>query len=69
MAHSGNTLTEGHYVAMVRSQGGNGFVICNDHKIDDSKTKEQVLSRAEGTAFQSYLLVYQKTGGRMANCV
>lgn len=69
VAHDGNTLTGGHYVAMVRSQGGNGFVICNDRMIDDMKTKEQVLSLAEGTDFQSYLLVYQKTGGRMANCV
>lgn len=67
VAHDGNTLKGGHYVAMVRSQGGNGFVFCNDEKIDDKKTKEQVLARAEGAKFQSFLLVYQKTGGRMVN--
>ena len=70
VAHDGNTLKGGHYVAMVRSQGGNGFVFCNDDKeIDDKKRKEQVLARAEGTEFQSYLLVYQKIGGRMVNCI
>lgn len=67
VAHDGETLKSGHYVAMVRSQGGNGFVFCNDEKIDDKKTKEQVLARAEGAKFQSFLLVYQKTGGRMVN--
>ena len=69
VAHNGNTLTEGHYVAMVRSQKGDGFVICNDDITDDSQTKEQVLSLAESKRFQSYLLIYQKIGGRMANCV
>ena len=69
VAHNGNSLTSGHYVSMVRSQKGDGFVICNDDNTDDSKTKEQVLSMAEGKSFQSYLLIYQKTGGRMANCV
>lgn len=69
VAHRGKTLAGGHYVAMVRSQGGNGFVICNDDIIDDTKTKEQVLARAKGTAFQSYLLVYQKIGGKMVNCI
>ena len=69
VSHSGETLTGGHYVSMVRSQRGNGFVICNDEKIDDKKTKAQVLSRAEGEEFQSYLLVYQKIAGRMVNCI
>jgi uncharacterized UBP type Zn finger protein len=69
VAHHGNSLTEGHHVSMVRSQKGDGFVFCNDNTIDDSQTKEQVLSLAEGESFQSYLLIYQKTGGRMANCV
>jgi ubiquitin C-terminal hydrolase len=69
VAHSGKRLTEGHYVSMVRSQKGDGSVFCNDNTIDDSQTKEQVLSLAEGKEFQSYLLIYQKIGGGMANCV
>jgi hypothetical protein len=69
VAHSGETLTEGHYISMMRSQRGNGFVLCDDKMIDDKQTKEQVLSQAEGHKFQSYLLVYQKIGGRMANCI
>ena len=70
VAHAGETLKGGHYVSMVRSQGGNGFVFCNDdNEIDDKKTKEQVIARAEGTEFQSYVLVYQKIGGRMVNCI
>lgn len=52
---------------MVRSQRDDGFVICNDKEIDDTKTKRQVLAQANGTEFQSYLLIYQKTGGRMVN--
>jgi uncharacterized UBP type Zn finger protein len=70
VAHEGETLKGGHYVSMVRSQGGNGFVFCNDDKeIDDKKTKEQILARAQGAEFQSYVLVYQKIGGRMVNCI
>jgi ubiquitin C-terminal hydrolase len=69
VAHKGDTLIGGHYVSMVRSQKGNGFVICNDEEIDGKKTKAQVLLRAEGKEFQSYLLVYQKIGGRMVNCI
>ena len=68
VAHSGSTLSGGHYVAMVRSQKGDDFVICNDSRIDETKTKEQVLEEAVGR-FESYLLVYQKTGGRMARCI
>ncbi|KAM0710879.1 hypothetical protein Q7P35_001617 [Cladosporium inversicolor] len=70
VAHEGDTLAGGHYVSMVRSQKGNGFVFCNDViEIDDQKTKGQILARAEGTEFKSYLLVYQKIGGRMVNCM
>lgn len=67
VAHNGVTLEGGHYVAIVRSQRGDGFVICNDKEIDDTKTKRQVLAQVNGTEFQSYLLIYQKTGGRMVN--
>ena len=69
VAHSGKTLQRGHYVAMVKSQVGNGFVLCNDTTIDDESSKEQILSLAESNVCQSYLLVYQKIGGRMANCI
>jgi ubiquitin C-terminal hydrolase len=70
VAHNGTTLSGGHYVAVVRSQRGKDFVFCNDDvEIDDQLTKEQALAKLEGEEFQSYLLVYQKIGGRMVNCI
>lgn len=69
VAHDGETLDEGHYVAMVRSQSGDTFVHCNDRIIDDTQTREQVLARADSGDFRSYLLVYQKIRGRMAKCI
>ena len=69
VAHRGNTLNSGHYVAMVRSQRGDGFVLCDDIRIDDGRTKAEVLAQAESKEWQSYLLIYQKIGGKMAKCI
>jgi uncharacterized UBP type Zn finger protein len=69
ISHDGESLTGGHYVATVRSQSGGRYARCNDLKIDDKSSKETILGNAENETWQSYLLVYQKIGGRMVNCI
>lgn len=106
VAHHGDDLRSGHYVAMVRPLNGGDFVICDDERVrerpmakrrifglserksegrpktkykGESKPKAEVEAEAkakteteietETTDWQSYLLVYQKVGGKMAKCI
>jgi ubiquitin C-terminal hydrolase len=62
VSHSGTSLKGGHYIATVRSQSGDDFV-------HDRWPRGRILARAESATMQSYLLVYQKIGGRMAKCI
>jgi ubiquitin C-terminal hydrolase len=67
VAHQGPNLTQGHYVSMVRCQNGADFAECNDNSIlDEPREKASILEQAESKAYQSYMLVYQKIGGKMA---
>lgn len=59
--HQGNTLGSGHYVAKVRRQTGNGFVVANDSWVEPSMPDLH--------DYQSYILMYQKVGGKMAKCI
>lgn len=56
--HQGNTLNSGHYVAKVRRQTGNGFMVANDSQVR--------ASMPDLHDYQSYILMYQKVGGKMA---
>lgn len=61
VTHSGPSLRQGHYIAAVRCQNGVNFALCNDSRVG---TKLM-----ESESYQSYLLVYQKIGGKMAQCI
>lgn len=70
VAHSGPSLRQGHYVSMVRCQNGTDFAYCNDESVEaEPEKKESILQRAESSSFQSYLLVYQKIGGKMEKVI
>jgi ubiquitin C-terminal hydrolase len=70
VSHSGSTLAGGHYVATVRCRNGVDFVRVNDRVVTDFATdKEENLLEVDDGEFQSYIAVYQKVGGKMANCI
>lgn len=64
--HRGAAPSQGHYIANVRCQNGVDFAEANDSDID-------VLAKStalrDDQKFQSYLLMYQKVGGKMAKCI
>lgn len=70
VAHHGESLKSGHYIAMVRSPNGVDFAKCNDMDIDDHpREKASILEEPKTKKWQSYMLVYQKIGGKMAKCI
>jgi ubiquitin C-terminal hydrolase len=70
VSHDGDNLEGGHYVATVRSQDGSAWIRADDEsrpaKLKSGKTVREV---AESAKWQAYVLVYQKVGGKMANCI
>ena len=69
VSHKGEGADDegGHYVATVRCRNGVDFACANDSTVNDLPAhKEEYLKEAECYALQSYLLVYQKVGGKMA---
>lgn len=62
----GGSKSGGHYIATVRCRNGVDFACANDNTVDDLPAKkDRLLKQAESRAFQSYLPVYQKVGGKM----
>jgi hypothetical protein len=60
----------GHYVATVRRRDGVDFEHVNDAVVNHLGTgMKVVLAEAENLDFQSFILVYQKVGGKMAKCI
>lgn len=64
VAHRG-TKTGGHYVAAVREQDGNAFAGVNDSRVSNPRGVERLLE-PKAYGFDAYLLIYQKSGGAMA---
>lgn len=70
VSHAGTRLKGGHYIATVRCRNGVDFANANDENIKNLGTDVQkVFEEAETPGWQSYVLVYQKVGGKMANCM
>ena len=70
VSHRGDTLQSGHYISMVRCRNGVDFACANDSIITNlGRDAEQIFKAAETRTWQSYVLVYQKVGGKMAKCI
>jgi ubiquitin C-terminal hydrolase len=70
VSHNGKFLNGGHYVATVRCQNGVDFARINDLGIKDAPSERQkIINSADGPNWQSYIVMYQKFGGKMANCI
>jgi uncharacterized UBP type Zn finger protein len=70
VSHSGPSTEGGHYVAMVKGRNGSEWVRVDDETLQKKLNKRFPIFRATDLPeWQSYMLVYQKVGGKMAKCI
>jgi uncharacterized UBP type Zn finger protein len=70
VSHAGPSTEGGHYVATVKGHSSSDWVRANDQRLPKKlKTDKTVFDAADARGWQSYVLVYQKVGGKMAKCI